>query len=112
MENMTLNISEVSFKQAVVSILASFPIFEKESDSPCWCREPEALRQLFSTNVSKGVSLAVRIRCKLTYTEYLSSAMICASHYTFTITKLPLWIKVHIDCSSLGSLLIGRIKLV
>lgn len=85
MENMTLNIFEVSFKQAVMSILASFPIFEKESDSPCWCREPEALRQLFSTNVSKGVSLAVRIRCKLTYTECLSSAMICASH---------LWIRV------------------
>lgn len=79
MENMTLDIFEVPFKQAVMYILASFPVFEKESDSSCWCREPEAVRQLCSTNLSKGVSLAARIRCKLTYTDCLSSAMICIS---------------------------------
>lgn len=58
MENMTLNISEVPFKQALMYILASFPIFEKESDSSCWCRELEAVRQLCSTNFSKGVSFS------------------------------------------------------
>lgn len=38
------------------------------------------MRHLCSTNFSKGVSLAGRIRCKLTYKECLSSAMICVSH--------------------------------
>lgn len=70
----------MSFKEAVMSILAFFPVFEKESDSPCWCMEPEAVRQFCSTNAIKGVSLTVRISCKLTYTECLSSALICASH--------------------------------
>lgn len=80
MENMTLDIFEVPFKQAVMCILASFPVFEKESHSSCWCREPEAVRQLCSTNFSKGVSSAARIRCELTYIDCLSSAMICVSH--------------------------------
>lgn len=35
MENMTLNVFEVPFKQAVMYILASFPVFEKKSDSSC-----------------------------------------------------------------------------
>ena len=52
---MTFNIFEVPFKQAVVCILASFLIFERQSDSSCWCREPEAVRLLCSANFSKGV---------------------------------------------------------
>lgn len=38
------------------------------------------MRQLCSTNFSKGVSLAGRIMCKLAYKECISSAMICVSH--------------------------------